>query len=172
MPFSSRYSIPGFLTQDPLYLPRVDSIARTFRILVIFVIDFEVHGVSFFQLPWTIMAGVLLNQRSQPGCSWGVLHSYCESASPFSSAWVIWKKYVELVRHAKLCTHNSGNRMFLWVVLFSCSMTFVYQLIVKGMCAIVFIDAYYSCGPSSHSIQEWLGAKNSSTSSISRIGSK
>ena len=56
--------------------------------------------------------------------------------------------------------------------LFSCIPTFIYQLIVKGMCAIVFIDAYYPCGPSSRSISEWLGETNSKTSSISRIGSK
>ena len=55
---------------------------------------------------------------------------------------------------------------------FSYIPTFFYQLIVKSMCAIVFIDAYYSCGPSSHSIPEWLGETNSNTSSISKIGSK
>ena len=51
MPFSSRYCTPGFLTQDSLYLPCVDSVAHTFRILVIFVIVFEVRGISFFQIP-------------------------------------------------------------------------------------------------------------------------
>ena len=56
--------------------------------------------------------------------------------------------------------------------LFSCLLTFVYQLIVRSSGAIMFIDAYYSCGPSSHSIAEWLGETNSSTTSISRIGSK
>ena len=137
MPFSSRYSIPGFLTQDPLYLPHADSVARTFRILIIFVIVFEVRGVSFFQIPWTIMAGVLLNQRSQPGCSWGVLHSYCESASPFSSAWVIWKKYVELVRHTNLCIHNSENHMFLELSLISCFLTPDYQFVVRSSRVVV-----------------------------------
>ena len=62
--------------------------------------------------------------------------------------------------------------MFLELSPFSYIPTFIYQLIVKGMCAIMFIDAYYSCGPSSHSIAEWLGETNSSTSSISKIGSK
>ena len=38
--------------------------------------------------------------------------------------------------------------------LFSCILTLVYQLIVKSMCAFVFIGAYYSCGPSSRSISE------------------
>ena len=55
--------------------------------------------------------------------------------------------------------------------LFSCILTFVYQLIVKGMCAFIH-QCHYSCGPSSHSILEWLGETNSGTSSISRIGSK
>ena len=54
--------------------------------------------------------------------------------------------------------------------LFSCLLTFVYQLIVRSNCAIVFIDAYYSCGLSSHSIPDWLGETNSSTSSISWTG--
>ena len=53
-----------------------------------------------------------------------------------------------------------------------CILTFVYQLIVRSSRAFMFIDAYYSCGPSSHSITELLGETNSSTSSISRIGSK
>ena len=56
--------------------------------------------------------------------------------------------------------------------LFSCLLTLVYQLIVRSNCASVFINAYYSCGPSSHSIPEWLGETNSSISSNSRIGSK
>ena len=51
VPFSSRYPTLGFLTQDSLYLPRVDSVARTFRILVTFAIVLEVRGTSFFQLP-------------------------------------------------------------------------------------------------------------------------
>ena len=64
------------------------------------------------------------------------IHS-CESASPSSSAWVIRKKYVELVRHAKPCIHNSESYMFLWVVLFSCILALVYQLIVKSMRAFI-----------------------------------
>ena len=58
-----------------------------------------------------------------------------------------------------------------WVVLFSCILTPVYHLIVKSMRAFD-VDADFSCGLSSHSIPEWLGETNSSTSSISRIGSK
>ena len=54
----------------------------------------------------------------------------------------------------------------------SCISILVYQLIVKSMCAFMFIDAFYSCGPSSRSSSEWLGETNSSTSSISWIGSK
>ena len=62
--------------------------------------------------------------------------------------------------------------IFLELSPFSCIPTLAYQLIVKSMCAFVFIGAFYSCGPSSHSIPEWLGETNSSTSSISKIGSK
>ena len=52
----------------------------------------------------------------------------------------------------------------------SCIPILVYQLIAKFMSCIRVIDAYYSCGPSSHSIPEWLGETNSSTSSISWTG--
>ena len=62
--------------------------------------------------------------------------------------------------------------IFLELSPFSCIPTLAYQLIVKSMCAFVFIGAFYSCGPSSHSIPELLGETNSSTSSISKIGSK
>ena len=99
------------------------------------------------------------------------IHS-CESASPSSSAWVIRKKYVELVRHTNPCIHNSENHTFLELSLFSGIPPLVYQLIVKSRCAFMFIVAFYSCGPSSHSILEWLGETNPSTLSISRIGSK
>ena len=55
--------------------------------------------------------------------------------------------------------------------LFSCLLTLVYQLIVKSMCAFVYrcLLLLWSVKPF-HS--EWLGETNSSTSSISRIGSK
>ena len=79
---------------------------------------------------------------------------------------------LNLVRHTNLCIHNPESYMFLELTLLSCIPTLVYQLIVRNSCAFVFIDAYYSCGPSSHSILEWLGETNSSTLSISRIGSK
>ena len=75
-------------------------------------------------------------------------------------------------RHTNLSLHNSENYMFLELFLFSCIPTPVYQLIVRNSCAPMFIDAYYSCGPSSHSISERLGETNSSTLSISRIGLK
>ena len=45
---------------------------------------------------------------------------------------------LNLVRHTNLCIHNSENYMFLWVVLFSCILTLVYQLIVKSMRAFVY----------------------------------
>ena len=47
------------------------------------------------------MAEVLLTKRSQPGRSWGVLHSALWICQSYLSAWIIWKKYVELVWHTK-----------------------------------------------------------------------
>ncbi len=60
-------------------------------------------------------------ERSQPECSWWVLDSMLWLWQFYLSAWVIRKKYVELVRHVNLCIHNSENYMFLWVVLLSCA---------------------------------------------------
>ena len=55
--------------------------------------------------------------------------------------------------------------------LFSCLLTFVYQLIVKSMRAFVYrcLLLLWSVKPF---CPEWLGETNSSTSSIFRIGSK
>ena len=82
MPFSSRYSTPGFLTRDSLYLPRVDSVARTFRILVAFAIVLEVCGISFFQYHELLMAEVLEPKDHNKSAldEFSILH--CESASP------------------------------------------------------------------------------------------
>ena len=79
---------------------------------------------------------------------------------------------LSFARHTNLCIHNSESYMLLELSIFSCIPTIIYQLIVRNSCAFVFIDAYYSCGPSSHSIPKCLGETNSSTSFISRIGSK
>ena len=147
--------------------------ASPFRIVVTFAIVLEVRGIIL--LPNTmncLRQKFTWTERSQPECSWWVLHSNCESASPSSSAWVIRKKYVELVQQTNPCVHNSESYMLLELSIFSCIPTITYQLIVKSMCAIMFINAYYSCGTSSRSGSEWLGETNSSTSSIPRIGSK
>ena len=80
------------------------------------------------------------------------------------------RNMLNLVRHTNLCIHNSVSYMFLWVVLFSCILTLVYQLIVKSMHAFVHrcLLLLWSVKPF---CPEWLGETNSSTSSISRIGS-
>ena len=146
--------------------------ASPFRILVTFAIVLEVHGISFFQIPRTILAEVCWIKRSQQECPRWVLHAILWLCQFYLSAWVIRKKYVELVRHTNPWIHNSKCYMLLELSILSCIPTIIYKLIVRNSCAFVFIDAYYSCGPSSHSISEWLGETNSSTSSISRIGSK
>ena len=81
------------------------------------------------------------------------------------------RNMLNLVRHTNLCIHNSENYMFLWVVLFSCILTLVYQLIVKSMRAFV-CRCLLLLWPVKPFRPEWLGETNSSTSSISRIGSK
>ena len=117
MPFSSRYSIPGFWTRDSPYLLHVDSFARSFRLLVTFALVLDVRGIPFFKILWTAYGRCSsLIERSQSECSRWVLDSTLWLCQFYLSAWVIRKKYVEFVRHAKPCIHNSENRMFLWVV--------------------------------------------------------
>ena len=76
--------------------------ARSFRLLVTFALVLEVRGISFFQILWTILAEVpRRTKRSQPECSWWVLHSISWLCQFYLSTWVIWKIYVELVCHTK-----------------------------------------------------------------------
>ena len=63
---------------------------------------------------------------------------YCGSASSTFLHGLSGRNMLNLVRHTNLCIHNSENYMFLWVVLFSCILTLVYQLIVKSMRAFVY----------------------------------
>ena len=114
-------------------------IASAFRILVTFAIVLEVRGISFFQIPWTTYGKSLLDQkitirvllRSSPFIN-------RDSASPTSLHGLSGRNMLNLVRHTNLCIHNSENYMFLWVVLFSCILTLVYQSIVKSMRAFVY----------------------------------
>ena len=80
------------------------------------------------------------------------------------------RNMLNLVRHTNLCIHNSESYMFLELTLLSCIPTLVYQLIVRNSCAFTFIDAYFSCGSSSHSIPEWLGETNSRTNPHPGLG--
>ena len=51
----SRHSISGFEPKIHSTYLLLIVFARSFRILVTFVIVFEVRGISFFQIPWTIL---------------------------------------------------------------------------------------------------------------------
>ena len=127
----------GFWTRDSPYLHHVDNVASSFSILVTFAIVLEVRGISFFQIPWTIMAEVCWIKRSQQALyEFSML--YCGSASSTFLHGLSGRNMLNFVRHAKPCIHNSKNRMFLWVALFSCILTLVYQLIVKSMRAFVY----------------------------------
>ena len=89
------------------------------------------HELLMAEVPrWT--------EISQQDYSWWVLRYILWLCQFYFSAWVIRKKHVEFVRHAKPCIHNSENHMFLELSLFSCILTLVYQLIVKSMRAFVY----------------------------------
>ena len=96
---------------------------------------------------------------------------YCGSASSTFlhglSGRIMWNSF-DMLNHASttqkiVCSFELS--------LFSCLLTFVYQLIVKSMRAFVYrcLLLLWSVKPF---CPEWLGETNSSTSSICRIGSK
>ena len=148
-------------------------IASAFRILVTFATVLEVRGISFFQIPWTILGRSSSEPKDDNKSALDEFSMlYCDSASSTFLHGLSERIMLNLVRHTNLCIHNSERYMFLWVVpLFSCLLTFVYQLIVKSMRAFV-----HRCFLILWSVKPfypgWLGEMNSSTSSISRIGSK
>ena len=111
-------------------------------------------------------------KRSQLECSWWVLCYSCDSANPIFLHGLSGRN---MLNSFDMLIYASTTQKIVCSVelpLFSCIQAFIYQLIVKSMCAFVFVDAFYSCGPSSRSNSEWQGEKSSSTSSISRSGSK
>ena len=106
----------GIWTRDSLYLPHVDSFARSFRLLVTFAIVLEVRGIFFFQIPWTTYG------RSS-SLNWNITTGLFLRSSPFinrdsaSSTFLhglSGRNMLNLVRHTNLCIHNSENYMFLW----------------------------------------------------------
>ena len=147
--------------------------ACSFRLLVTFVIVFEVRGISFFQIPWTILGRSSFEPKGHDQSAlneFSILH--CESASSTLSAWVIRKKCwasLDILIYASttqkvICSFELSLCSCIWPLSSSWQ---------SSWCrAFVFTDARYSCGPSSCSSSEWLGETNSSISSISRIGSK
>ena len=64
-----------------------------------------------------------------------ILH--CESASPTFLHGLSGRTMLNLVRHTNLCIHNSESYMFHELFLLRCLLIFIYQLIVKRMCAFV-----------------------------------
>ena len=146
--------------------------ASSLRLLVTFAIVLEVHGTSFFQLPWTILGRSSSEPKDDNKSALDEFSMlYCDSASSTFLHGLSGRIMLNLVRHTNLCIHNSESYMFLWVVLFSCILTLVYQLIVKSMRAFVYrcLLLLWSVKPF---CPEWLGEANSSTSSIFRIGSR
>ena len=96
---------------------------------------------------------------------------YCDSASSTFLHGLSGRIMLNLVRHTNLCIHNSENYMFFELSLLNCSLTSIYQLIIKSMLAFAHrcLLLLWSVKPF---YRRMIGETNSSTSSISRIGSK
>ena len=111
--------------------------ASSFRLLVTFAIVLEVRGISFFQILWTTYGRSLLDQKME--CSRWVLH------------FILWLYQFYLLRMGypeEICRtwfdiliYASTTQKVICsfeLSLFSCLLTFVYQLIVKSMRAFVY----------------------------------
>ena len=146
--------------------------AHSFRLLVTFALVLEVRGISFFQILWTTYGRSLLDQKITIRVLLMSSSIYIVNLPVLPFCMGYPEEMLSLLGILIYASTTQKDICSFESFLFSCFLTFVYQLIVKSMCAFVLIDAYYSCGPSSHSIPEWIGETNSSTSSISRIGSK
>ena len=113
--------------------------ASSFRILVTFAIVLEVHGISFFQIPWTIhgrssslnrkiTTRVLLMSSRFYVVTLPVL-PFC-MGYPEEICWALFDILIYASTTQKIiCSFELS--------LFSCLLTLVYQLIVKIMCAFV-----------------------------------
>ena len=113
--------------------------ARSFRLLVTFALVLEVHGISFFQIPWTAYGRSSFEPKDH---NQGALEEYsvlyCDSASSTFLHELSGRNLLNLIRHTNLCIHKSESYMFPELFLLSCILTFIYQLIVKGMRAFVY----------------------------------
>ena len=136
MLLSSRYSTPGFWTRDSLYLLHVDSVASSLRILVTFAIVLEVRGIFFFQIPWTTYGRCLLDQKK-------ITIRVLLRSSPFinrdsaSSTFLHGLSGRNMLNSFDMLIYAPTTQKivcFFELSLFSCFLTFVYQLIVKSMC--------------------------------------
>ena len=139
MPLSSRYSIPGFWTRDSLYLHHVDSVASSFSILVTFAIVLEVRGISFFQIPWTILGRSSLNQKIATRVLLTSSRFYAVTLlvlpSPHGLTESNMLNSFGILIHAS--TTQKKNICSFGLSLFSYFLALVYQLIVRSNCAFV-----------------------------------
>ena len=107
----------GSWTQDSLYLPRVDSVARTFRILVTFAIVLEVSGISFFQIPWTTYGrSSSLNRTITTRVLLMSSRFYIMNLPVLPFCMGYPEEMLSFARHTKLRIHNSERYMSLWVI--------------------------------------------------------
>ena len=128
----------GSWTRDSPYLPHIDSVASSFRILVTFAIVLEVRGTSFFQLSWAILGRSSFEPKGHD--------KVLLMSSPF---------YVVTLPTLPLCMGYLEETCWTWfdiliyasttqkdicpleLSLFISIPTIVYQLIVRSNCASV-----------------------------------
>ena len=113
--------------------------ASSFRILVTFAIVLEVRGTSFFQIPWTTYG------RSS-SLNWTITTRVLLMSSPCYIVTLPAQSFCmgypeEMLISLDILIYASTTQKIICsfeLSLFSCLLTFVYQLIVKSMCAFVY----------------------------------
>ena len=120
--------------------------ACSFRILVTFVIVFEVRGISFFQIPWTILGRSLFEPKDH---NQGALEEYSihivtlpvlPPLHGLSGRNML--NLFDILIHASTTQKNICS---FGLSLFSCIPTFIYQLIVKSMRVFVHRCLLFLC---------------------------
>ena len=129
----------------PTYLVLI-VFASSFRILVTFAIVLEVRGISFFQIPWTILGRSSFEPKVHNQSALDEFSLlYCDSASSTFLHGLAGRNMFnsfDMLVHASTTQKNICS---FELSLFSCFLALVYQLIVKSMCAIVHQCLLFLC---------------------------
>ena len=127
----------GSWTWDSPYLPHVDSVASSFRILVTFAIVLEVRGISFFQIPWIILGRSSFEPKDHNKSALDEFSIQIVNLPVLLLHGLSGRNMLNLFDILSYASTTQKDICSFELSLFSCFLTFVYQLIVRSSCAFV-----------------------------------